>query len=158
MCFCKQRNISRAPAAVAQQHCSGIYAALRRHLCLLQVRQQCCKLASFAARAAQASTRERQRAREQRSRASHGSSTRCRGLFTVKNCCPPPIFPKENGHDRPSPLKKIACGALKMPGFSGGRRCAARIGYPGGIYHPRHLQGVVAIPGIQHSKSNVKCK
>ena len=53
------------------------------------------------------------------------------------------------------PRKKIACGALKTAKFLRGRRCAARIGYPGGIYHPRHLRGAVAIPGWAEQQQGV---
>jgi len=139
MCFRKQRNISRAPAAVHSiiaaehmQRCAGI--------CV------CSKCGSSAASLPALQLGQHrpatERGREQESRESRHrmeAALVAEGFHSEELLSSPLFFQRKTQHYRPTPRKKFACGALKMPVFSGGRRCAARIGYPGVDYHPRHL-------------------
>ena len=106
---------------------ASIAAVLRAH--------QLCSLSSH--RPAQ----ERASKRAEEAGASQESSTALQDAALCGILLSPSLLSKENDHFCPSFHQKIACGAPKNASspcpYPGGGRCAARIGYPCGHYHPR---------------------
>ena len=108
----------------------------------------CCKHSSSAASSPavqleqpQASTRESQQESRGSRSFSQESSTALQDAALCGILLSPSLLSKENDHFCPSFHQKIACGAPKNASspcpYPGGGRCAARIGYPCGPYHPR---------------------
>ena len=136
----RRRRLHSNIAAEHMQRCAGI--------CV------CCKCSSSAASLPALQLEQhrlaQERGREQESRESRHrmeAALVAEGFHSEELLSSPPIFLKENGHYRPSPPQKNRLRRSQKASFPRGRRCAARIGYPGLDYHPCQLRGAVTIPG-----------